>query len=217
MEQITTVVIKYSSIPPLAVGVYALIVFRKLPPELKAFSWFILLSAVIELASKILWFYSVNNLPLLHLYVAGGLFCLALFYQKVLNGFIDKIVIWSIAGVFMVFTAINSILIQPLHTFNSYALTVESILIVIFSLSTYMIMLNDIVRKNRIALVKSLNWINSGLFIYYASSMLIFYYGDFFIRTFPRSFNMQTWVLHAFFSIIMYLCFFIGLWNRPRN
>jgi hypothetical protein len=217
VEQITTTIIKYSSVPPLMVGVYAALLYRKLPGELKAFSWFIFLSAITEVASKILWFYSVNNLPLLHLYVAGGFFCLALFYQKVLKGFIDKTLIWIITGVFLVLTTINSAFIQPPSEFNSYALTVESILIVIFSLSTYMIMLNDIVRKNRIAVVKSLNWINSGLFIYYASSMLIFYYGDYFIRTFPRSFNMQTWVLHSFFAMVMYVCFFIGLWNRPRN
>jgi hypothetical protein len=80
-----------------------------------------------------------------------------------------------------------------------------------------MLMLNDIVRKNRQHLVKSLNWINSGLFIYYASSLVIFFYSDLIEKAFSRIFNLQTWILHSFFSTVMYCCFFIGLWNRPRN
>ncbi len=217
MDQISITIIKFSSLPALAVALYTLFVFRRLPSELKIFSYFVFLSGIIELTSKILWFYRINNLPLLHLYVAGGFLFLALFYQEVLKGFVNTNIIQSVLVVFLVLTTANSLFVQPILTFNSYALTIESVLIVIFSLSTYIIMLNDIVRKNRMHLVKSLNWINSGLFIYYSSSMLIFYFGDHFVRSLPRSFNLQTWVLHSFFSMIMYCCFFVGLWSQPRN
>lgn len=217
MEQVASTIIKFSLVPNLIVAAYALFVFKKLPVELKTFVWFILLSAIIELVSRIFWLNSKNNMPLLHIYVAGGFFCLALFYQEVLKGFIDKNIIRGTIMAFLLFTILNSLFIQNIYTFNSYALTVESILIVIFSLSTYMLMLNDIVKNERISIIKSLNWINSGLFIYYASSLLIFYFGDHFNRTFPRNFILQTWVLHSFFSVVMYCCFFVGLWNRPRN
>lgn len=217
MEHFTSSVIRFSSVPPLALAVYTLFIFRRLPDELKVFSWFIFLSGVIELISKMLWLNSQNNMPLLHVYVAAGFFVIALFYKKVLEGFIDPAIMWGIIVMFLLFTIINSLFFQTILTFNSYALTVEAVLIAILSLSTYMLMMNDIVRKNRLPIVKSLNWINSGLFIYYLSSLLIFYFSDHIIRSFPRLYNLQTWVLHAFFSMVMYCCFFIGLWNRPRH
>jgi hypothetical protein len=220
MGNIAFLVIKFSPILALTVAIYALVRFRKLPIELKTFCYFLFVSGLAQLASTIYWLQSKNNLPLLHLYVAAGFFCLAWFYRVILKDFIDEKIIWATVILFTLFTIINSLFIQTIYTFNSYALTVESILVVIFSLSTYMFMMEDIVKRKRTGLIKSLNWINSGLFIYYASSLLIFYYGEFFIRAFPRSFNLfnlQTWMLHTLFLAVMYFCFFMGLWHSPRG
>jgi hypothetical protein len=161
-------------------------------------------------------------MPLLHLYVAGGFFCLAMFYQNVLGGFINKGIIFGILISFLVFTAINSLFIQPIFTFNSYAIAVESVLVIILSLLTFIVMLEDIVKKQRKSLAKSLNWINSGLFIYYSSSLFIFYINTFLFKdqtfkNFTREFHLQTWELHAFFLFVANFCFFIGLWHRPRS
>lgn len=215
--QIAFLIIKYSFIPLLIVLVYNLFIYRKLTLELKTLSWFIFFSAVIELVSRILWLNSRNNMPLLHLYVAGGGFLLALFYQRVLDGFISKKVIGTLTVIFLVITTINSLFIQGIYTFNSYGLTVEAIIVIILSLSTYRVMLNDIVRQNRMGLTKSLNWINSGLFIYYSSSLLIFYFGEVINHFFSHEASLYSAVLHSFFAAIMYLCFFIGLWHRPAN
>jgi hypothetical protein len=217
MEQAVSTIIKFSFIPTLLVAAYTGYVFKKLPYELKVFARFIFLSGLIELISRIYWFNSKNNMPLLHIYVAAGFLFLTQFYQEVLKGFINKNIIRATLIAFLVFTTVNSLFVQSIFTFNSYALTVESVLIIIFSLSTYMLMLNDIVRENRLHLVKSLNWINSGLFIYYSSSLLIFHFGNLITLFAPSSLVKYTWMLHSFFSIVMYCCFFVGLWNRPRN
>jgi hypothetical protein len=208
---------EYASIPVLITVGYALLIYRKLKGELKTFVWFLFLSGFIELISRILWSQRTNNLPLLHLYTAGGFVCLAWFYSAVLKDFVSQKIIWVTTLLFLVFTLINSLFIQNIYTFNSYALTVESVLIIILSLFTYMVLLNDIVREKRKHLIKSLNWINSGLFIYYTSSLLIFYFGDLFTKQFPVYLNQYTWVLHALFSLVMYSCFFVGLWKRPQS
>jgi hypothetical protein len=216
MEQISTTIIKFSFIPIVAIAIYAGFIYKSISSELRPFAWFVLLSGVVQLCSAILWFSKKNNLPLLHLYVAAGFVFLAMFYQKVLDGFVSKTVIQSIVIAFLVFTIFNSIFIQPLLTFNSYALTAEAVIIIILSISTYLFMMNDIVKKERLRLAKSLTWINSGLFVYYASSLLIFYVGDI-ITLWKASHLIQyTWVLHIFFSNVMYCCFFVGLWTRPR-
>ncbi|MBC9914310.1 hypothetical protein [Chitinophaga varians] len=211
------IVIVLSHVPILVTVVYAAIHYGTLPRELKVFSWFIFLSGIIQFTSLGFWFFSKNNMPLLHLYVAAGFLCLAWFYNTILNGFIDAGIIWLIAILFLLFTIANSLFIQPVYTFNSIALTVESVLIVILSLFTYRFFLSDIVKETSGAHIKSLTWINSGLFIYYSSSILIFYFGSVITVDFSRSLNLYAWIFLAFFSIVMYTCFFIGLWKRSKT
>lgn len=217
MDEIVSLINKYAPLPVLVTSSYGLIVYRRLTGELKIFSWFLFLSGIIQIISSILWFNKKNNLPLLHLYVAGGFLCLAWFYATVLKGFINQKIIWAGAILFTCFTVINSLFFQQINTFNSNALTVESVLVIIMSLFTFIALLNDIVKEQKLRLIKSLNWINSGLFIYYTSSLLIFYFGDLFTKRFPVFLNQYTWTLHTLFLLVMYSCFFVGLWKRPRS
>jgi hypothetical protein len=209
---LTEGIIIVSHLPIAISALYALFIYRQLAPELKIFSFFLFFSAVVQLSALALALNRINNLPLLHIYVAAGFLLLAIFYKKILNGFIQGRLIWIITIAFLVYTILNSIFIEPVRTFNSSALTVESILIVILSLFTFIVLLNDIARERRSSLIRSINWINSGLFIYYSSSLLIFYLTN----NFSFSFNRYIWILHSFFSMVMYACFYIGLWKRQR-
>ncbi|NSL87620.1 hypothetical protein ECE50_012305 [Chitinophaga sp. Mgbs1] len=217
MMSFPEIIIIVSHLPILLTVVFAAIQYKKLDHPLQVFSWFIFLSGVIQFASLACWFAGKNNMPLLHIYVAAGFVCLAWFYKTLLSGFINAGIIWLITILFLVFTAINSIFIQPVDTFNSNALTVESVLIVILALFTFRFFLSDIVKATSGHHIKSLNWINAGLFIYYSSGMLIFYFGAAIIRIFSRDHNLYTWIFHSFFSIVMYTCFLIGLWKRSMN
>ena len=216
MEQFVAFVNRTSFLPPILVFIYTLLIFRTLAYELKPFGWFTILSGIIEGLSRTLSSFQINNMPLLHIYVAGGFVCLALFYGRIFKGFLNPNLIKSIIGLFLFATLINVLFFQSFFSFNSNLLTAESVLIIIFSLSTYILLLNEIVKKSRMDLLKSLNWINSGLFLYFTSSLIIFYFGD----IITRSISLQTqitWSMHAVFSSLMYVCFFVGLWNRPRK
>jgi hypothetical protein len=214
---LTKFIIVLSHIPIFVTALYALWLYKKLGSELKVFSLFLFLSGIIQGISLVFWFLNKNNFPLLHIYIALGFCLLAWFYKTVLKGFINPTIINITAACFLVFTIINSLFFQKIHTFNSYALVVECILIIILSLSTYIFFINDIVKESHKQNITSLNWINSGLFIYNTSSLVIFYFGDYFTRHFPEYINRYTWVLHSFFSMVMYTFFYIGLWKRQRR
>ena len=156
-------------------------------------------------------------MPLLHLYVGTSFLMLCLFYKKVLEGFISGALIYAVAIVFLILTVLNSLFLQSIDTFNSYALILESVLLIIFSLTTYILLLDKTVKEKRRSLISSINWINSGIFMYYVSNLLIFYFSGYFIKYFSTEFNRYTWVLHSFFSVVMYTFFFIGIWKRPKN
>lgn len=214
----TSLLISYlSHIPIYATTGYAWILYKKLPRELRFFSWFLLVTAVLQFVSLLLALNGINNMPVLHVYVALSFSFLCWFYAEALRGFIDRGIIWGIGLLFLVFTIVNSLRFETVLTFNSNALSIESILVIILSLSTFILFLSDVVKERPRSPGSSLNWINSGLFIYYTSNLLIYYFGSIITSSFSKTFNLYTWVLHSFFSAVMYLCFFIGLWKRPKN
>lgn len=156
-------------------------------------------------------------MPLLHVYVIVSFVSLAWYYNSLMKDFIHRYVIIIAAGLFCLLSLLNSLFVQPVFSFNSYALTLESALLIILSLSAYILLLKKIVAEKKKGEIKSLNWINSGVFIYYSSTLLIFYFGDLITHSYSRSFNRYTWVLHSFLSIVMYTCFIIGLWKRQAK
>lgn len=156
-------------------------------------------------------------MPVLHLYVASGLPCIFWFYKTVLGDYIHTRIFAGTAAAFLAFTIVNSLFVQDIFRFNSNALTVESTLIIIIALFTFIFLLNDTVKEVNIPDRKGLTWINSGLFIYHLSCLLIFYFGDTIIFHFSLELSRFTWIFHAFFSIVMYTCFFTGLWKRSKT
>lgn len=206
-----------SHLPVLICLFYAVSRFRRMDGTLRFFCYFLFLTGIVQLASLALWFARINNLPLLHFLVPAGFTLLTFFYARILKGFVNTVILWIILALFLIFGLINSLWIQPLTVYNSNALTAESILIIIYSLSTFIFLLNNIFREVRAGYVASLNWINSGLFIYYSSSLIIFYLGNVLAVSSPSALVKYAWVFHAFFSVVMYIFFIIGLWKRPRN
>ena len=206
-----------SAIPELITTGYAILLFGKLKNELRIFSWFIFLSWAVELSSLLLWWFHKNNLPLLHLYVPAGFVCLALFYKSVLREFINPKIIYGTILAFLIFTLTNSAFIQKPFTFNSHALSAESVLVIIFSFTTLLISQHEAVKSSGSKIYLSISWINSGLLIYFSSNLLLFYFGNIINASFPIYLSQYSWLLHDFFSIIMYSCFFIALWKRPKQ
>lgn len=211
------IIIVASHLPILLAVVIAAMQYRQLGKARKTFCWFIFLSGVIQFTSLVFWYLGKNNMPLLHLYVAAGFICLAWFYNTVLDGFVNAGIIWSGALLFLLFTMINSLFIQDIFIFNANALVVQSVLVVILALFTFLFFLNDLVKEAGGREIKGLNWINSGLFIYHSSSLLIFYFDAAILRAFAGTLNLYPWVLHSFFSMVMYTCFVIGLWKRSET
>ena len=214
---IAKTILMLSDLPILLTLLYTVVCFNELRKELRVFSYFIIFSSFIQLLSLVFWLYRMNNMPLLHIYVLVGFILQAWFYRTILGDFINKRIIWCMTILFSIFSIINSLALQNIYTFNSNALTIESILIIILTLFSFMVFLNDIVKQNAYNDIISLNWINSGLFIYHTSNLLIFYFGATIVSKFSVDTNLYTWILHAFFSFIMYGCFFISLWKRSRN
>lgn len=206
-----------SNIPILGCMVLALVHYKKLSKQYKIFSWFIFVSAIVQCISLALWTFSIHNLFLNHFFVPISAVCIALFYNRLLSGLMNSKIIWTGLTLFLLATVINSVFIQHIDTFNSYAQVILCVLVVMLSLSTFLLLMNHGNHLTHEVDVKSLNWINSGLFIYHASVLILFYFGDIIIKSLSMETNRFAWLLHSLFYIIMSGCFFMGLWKHLRK
>lgn len=214
---ITKTILIASDIPVLLVGIFVMVYYRKLEKTSKIFAWFIVCSAIVQVIALILWLLKKNNMPLLHLYVPVGFALLAWYYRAVLGKLIAKGMIDVITLLFVCFSIANSIFFQSIFIFNSNALTVESILLIILSIFTFIVLLNQQLHSIARSVKLGLSWINSGILIYYSSTLLLFYFSNYCMQHYNVNINAYTWMFHSFASIIMYTCFFVGLWKQVRE
>ncbi|MDX1903997.1 MAG: hypothetical protein SFU27_07550 [Thermonemataceae bacterium] len=101
----------------------------------KLFKWvyyFMVLSLVTDIYSKILARLAINNLHSIHVFLIGEFIFFSLFFKELLKDYLSLKVIKGIAIVVIGFSIINSIFIQPIHTFNEYARSVEVVFILFY-------------------------------------------------------------------------------------
>lgn len=191
--------------------------FKRLRMEFRVLAVFIFLSAGIQAGAEVAARFGINNLFLSHLYAVLGVVALAGFYRLLLRRFIpDAVFIILIAG-FVTLAVATVLLWEPLDTFNSIPLTAEAVVFIIFALSTFILTLNENMNHQLREILRSLNWINSGILLYFTGSLLLFYNGETIIHAIIGRWSVYTWLIHAALTIILHTCLLIGLWLSPKT
>jgi hypothetical protein len=157
-----------------------------------------------------------NNLPLLHGFTAIEFVLLTTFYKHIFREEHKRMQYITLQGVFVLFCIANAILLQPLKTYNSYARSLEAILLMLFSIRFFA---KQFVEGSGAKLVrKSAFWFNTGIFLYFSWSLMFFIFSNMIVPVSKRNGNFLLY-MHASFVLIMYLLFSVGfarLQDRKR-
>lgn len=214
----TSFILFLSNLPILAVGLYAITLRDRLRGALLPIAIFSWVAIIVQAGSVYFWFQSWNNLPFLHVFTPLGVICISWFYMRLWDAYIPSWVLTTIAASFVVFSIVNTIWFQDVKTFNSNAITVQCILITIYALSSFFLAMEDQYTETMAEKAQGYAWINAGLFIYYASSIVFFSFGEVMMtRFFDKEDSRVIWTAQAFFSTVMYISIFIGLWKSPKQ
>lgn len=211
---ITKFILVFSHFPILFVMMYSMVIYTRLRKEMKPLAWYLIATGIIYAVSLLLWFLRTNNLPLLHILVPLRFVLLLLVYKEILRGYIPSWVLYMLAGGFVLYSVINTLFVEFWYTFNATAMTVESTLLIILSLSTYIFLMDKRMTKHLNDYIKSVEWINSGVFLYFTSSLTLMYFGNYMIQLISSELSRYTWVVHSFLLVIMYYCFWRALWRQ---
>jgi hypothetical protein len=210
IQDFSSFIIKYVTLAvpvPLIIGIYKKIYLQK---ELRIVFTLICNNVVFEIISKILWYYKIPNLYIFHIYVLTEFFFISWFYYEIFKRYISPKIIPSIFIIFTVFSLIDSFVWHNILTFNSYAKTLECLIIVSYTVFYLYKTFDEF--QDQDPSETPVFWINAGFLFYFSGCLFLFTFSNF-ILTQGRPMGMITWALHAFFIVIMYSLISVGLWK----
>ncbi|RVU00152.1 hypothetical protein EOD41_14425 [Mucilaginibacter limnophilus] len=133
----------------------------------------------------------------------GWVALISSFYAVVFKGNLSR-AIYIITFLFSVFAVTNVLYIQTHHQFNTYTVTLNAIIVLVYAMIY-------VYRQNAVDIdaswgSNSLNWINTGFLLYYSTALMM--YITFALITYEIA-NI-TFAIHNTALITMYVLFVIG-------
>ena len=152
-----------------------------------------------------------NNMPSLHLLTVLEVLFITLFFTTQAIHKKSKILIYLVGASFIVYSILNSIFIQDIETFNSYARGLEAFIIISFSINYF---------YKRIQVKDLSGFINSSYFyfgiaflFYYGSAQILYLFQNLIYNKLSGLF-MIYYMAHALVCTIYYSLLGYGLWKN---
>jgi len=196
--------------------IIVLVSWKRLPILIHLLSYFLIWNFLIELGAYICIQLSVNNLPLLHMYTLGEMILWSLFYREALLGSQKRKkgeVIFLLTIITLLI--INSLFIQEITGFNSYAKTLVNLIILIYGILYLIKLLETKKTKNQIGRL-SFEIINFGVLIYYSGSLLVFMFSDYFL-TISKGLHIGFWVFNVLLNLIFQILMLFAIWKASSK
>lgn len=175
---------------------------------------FSILVATAQIIAHITKKLHIVNLPVLHVYTVVEFCWITWFYHVAMpTYFTRKLAIGTII-IFALAALLNTLYLQPVTQFNTYARTLASLIVICYALTYFYKLITEVQITNLER--DPIFWINTGFLIYFSGGTLLFVFSNF-ILPFKSSLNIYVWALHAIFSILLYLIQSIGIWVAANN
>ncbi len=192
--------------------------WRRLPRSLQILTIYLVFNFIIEIGSRLAAVAYHQNLPLLHLYTFGEFLLFSLFYQQILDeqSIFKKYFQWIVVSV-LALVVLNTLLLQGIFEFNSYAKTLVQVVIILYALD-YAFRIPE--REDADPrLTQMLRLINAAMLIYYCGSLFIFMASSFESQA-RESFKI-LWTTNKILLLIFQLIILVALWKvvfkRPKS
>jgi len=194
-----------------------LIFFKKLDKPFKLLFAFICFSALIEIGSSVMVHLYNNNMPLLHLYIFFEfcifMYIIHLFFKE--KKMLSKVILISLI-VFVLTAIADAVFLDGIWKFNLYAHSLESMILVAFSLAYYYLFYKE--NQEMLVWRQPMFWFITGIFFYFSLNFFFFLLQKFLLIQNPSTSTIPTFI-HAMTNIITNILFAISFrcFRRATN
>ena len=202
-------IVPSSVLVPLTTGVFN---FSFLTKEFRILCYYFTTSFVVNVITAILSYYQIPNLIFFHLYTPIEAAFLLLFFEQVFAG--EKIVrmIRFFLFAFPLYCIINFIFFHYGTVFNTYTHSVESLMFIV--LSIYYFWKQSINQEAESKWTSfPLNWIISGLLLYFSSTFFLYIFSNVLLRNYSRDTNIFIWNVHGMIILLTNVLWTVGFYK----
>lgn len=192
--------------PPLVVGLWFLL-RGKAPAWMKPIVFLLLTSLIADQVAAWAADEFKNNMPVFHAYAFAQAALLFWFFHKIIRNH-RKTIQW-IAFIYLGYSVINSIWIEPILTFNQTARIVQNILFLAISIFFFY----DYYQKESTLSPEKDGtfWVVVGILTYYSGTLFTYLLSAKILST-PNDSFFGGWIIHNFSNTLKNLILFAGLW-----
>jgi len=198
---------------PLLIGFFF---FRRFQRGTKYIFFFVAFGSLTEILSRIFRGLDLidNTMPIGHIYIPVSFLLAGLFYINGLKGFVKEKIIAAVIIVFILFSVINSLLIQSIYSFANYSGAIGALILIGFSVLQFAkIMVEGKIKK---LIDEPAVWINSGILVYYTANFFFYILYNILLEN-TIDFLLQTIFVFKIFNVIFYILIAIGFWKAKKN
>lgn len=182
--------------------------YKCLTWPLKIILYFVLFSGIMNLVSIILMYHGWHTSFMIHIYTIFEFAFISLFYLNFFRKSWHKPILISI-GVFSILCIVNLIFIQNRFELNTYTRSLEAVMIIGYCV-TFLNQQSSIDNERSWG-SNSLNWINLGILIYYASGLFMFIASNYFLQ--HKELALFIFPMLDTFLLFEYILFAIGFYK----
>lgn len=191
--------------------------WHRLSRPLQIIVIYLIFNFLIEIGARVAGILYRQNLPLLHLYTFGECLIFSLFYRQILdNASVFKRYFGWILSAALTLVVLNTVFLQGIFEFNSYAKTMVQVLIILYALD-YAFRFSDW-EDHDFVKNKSLRLINAAVLIYYCGSLFVFMSSQFELQM-GEGIRI-LWKINSLLNLIFQTMVLIALWKAifsPRK
>lgn len=191
--------------------------WKRLTPPLKLIVVYLVFNFFIETAARVTGYLYKQNLPLLHLYTLGEFILFTLFYHKILDSssLLKRGFRWILLGG-SVLVVLNTLFLQNIFSFNSYAKSMVQVMIILYALDyAFRFTQPDRAEPSQ---NNALQLINAAVLLYYCGSLFVFLTSSFATRMSDAI--RILWQINTALNVIFQVIVLIALWKaifRPQT
>ncbi len=196
-------------LPATLCSILGLLYFKKLSPQIQYVVYLSLYFFIGNIVAMVLWINAKNNLFLGHIHTVIEFLLLSRVYQIEFRHFLPSRFFLILVIIFLSFCLLNTYFWQPYTANNSYAKTLESIILIGLAMTYFY----KTLREAKIEKLEKepLFWINCAILMYFSVDIFIFIFSNYMLQI-AGSLATQIWVIHGIFLILFYSICFFAIW-----
>jgi len=189
--------------------VFCLVYRKKLSVPFRRLFYFLIWNLIIEILALSMYL-GYNNLPLLHLYTLGEFMLFSYLFKSLIQkpSFFQRGFWYFVLGGSLLIV-LNSVFVQNIYGFNTYAKTFVQITIIGYAVLYFYNLVENQVFSPGVS--KGLRLINSAIMVYYSGSLFIFMCSQ--ISFGNDETYVIFWTFNAILNFVFQLLILLGLWK----